>query len=96
MRFDLKQCKRIMTVTKLKIEAPKSVGSLPQHSGRNRENADDFAAYAFDMLQSLREASTREKHAFLRYLMGLAAEEAIRLAEGQSSAAAAYSVHKST
>ena len=83
-------------MTKLKIEAPKSVGSLPQHSGRNRENADDFAAYAFDMLQSLREASTREKHAFLRYLMGLAAEEAIRLAEGQSSAAATYRAHKRT
>lgn len=58
--------------------------------GRNRENVDEFAAYAFDILQSLREASTQERHRFLGYLMGLAAEEAIRLAEGQQSAAAQY------
>lgn len=56
----------------------------------NRENVDEFAAYAFDILQSLREASTQERHKFLGYLMGLAAEEAIRLAEGQQSAAAQY------
>ncbi|MEQ9145183.1 MAG: hypothetical protein RLO08_12590 [Parvibaculaceae bacterium] len=59
--------------------------------GSNRGDRDEFAAYAFDMLQSLREASTKERHAFLSYLMGLAAEEAIRLAEGEPSAAAAYS-----
>ncbi len=55
---------------------------------RNRANADEFAAYAFDMLQSLREAGRGEKYTFLSYLMGLAAEEAIRLAEGLPSAAA--------
>ncbi len=71
-------------------QVPKQVVPLRKHPGRSSGNADDYAAYAFDMLQSLREASTREKHAFLRYLMGMAAEEAYRLAEGQASAAAAY------
>lgn len=71
-------------------ETPMRPGSSDKPLRRNRENADDYAAYAFDMLQSLREASTQERHAFLRYLMGMAAEEAIRLAEGQPSAAAAY------
>ena len=66
--------------------------SAGKHPARNRENADDFASYAFDMLQSLREASTRERHAFLRYLMGLAAEEAIRLSEGHSSSIATYNM----
>lgn len=58
---------------------------------RNRASSDEFAAYAFDMLQSLREAGRGERYKFLSYLMGLAAEEAIRLAEGQPSAAAAFS-----
>ena len=65
----------------------------PQKKSRgNRENVDEFAAYAFDILQSLREASTQERHKFLGYLMGMAAEEAIRLAEGQQSAAAQFGV----
>ena len=71
-------------------KAPQKAVSTGKHPARNRESADDFAAYAFDMLQSLREASTRERHAFLRYLMGLAAEEAIRLAEGHTSSIATY------
>lgn len=56
----------------------------------NRETVDEFAAYAFDILQSLREASIQERHKFLGYLMGMAAEEAIRLAEGHQSAAAQF------
>lgn len=61
----------------------------------NRENVDEFAAYAFDILQSLREASLQERHKFLGYLMGMAAEEAIRLAEGHQSAAAQFGAQTS-
>lgn len=66
------------------------VAAAARALGRNRDNADEFAAYVFDLLQALREVSTRDEHLFLSYLMGLAAEEAIRLAEGQPSAAASY------
>ncbi len=52
---------------------------------------DDTAAYVFDMLQSLRETCSSDDHRFLSYLMGMAADEALRLAEGQASAAAAFS-----
>jgi len=52
---------------------------------------DEIAAYVFDMLQSLRETCSKDDHRFLSYLMGMAAEEALRLAEGQPSAAAALS-----
>jgi hypothetical protein len=69
----------------------RNVGEKTKKSrGGNRENMDEFASYAFDILQSLRESSTQERHRFLSYLIGLAAEEAIRLAEGQQSAAAQY------
>ncbi len=49
-----------------------------------------MAAYAFDMLQSLRETCTGDKHRFLSYLIGMAAEEAQRLSEGLPSAAAQF------
>lgn len=52
---------------------------------------DEVAAYAFDMLQSLRKTCSNDEHRFLSYLMGMAADEAVRLAEGQPSAAAAFS-----
>jgi len=51
---------------------------------------DDLAAYAFDMLQSLRETCSDDKHRFLSYLIGMAAEEAQRLSEGLPSAAAQF------
>lgn len=58
---------------------------------KSPEGDDEFAAYAFDMLQSLRETCSKDHHRFLSYLIGMAAEEALRLAEGQPSAAAALS-----
>jgi len=71
-------------------------GAQPQWKKRgNRENVDEYAAYAFDILQSLREASTEDRHKFLGYLMGMAAEEAIRLAEGHQSAAAQFGAQTS-
>jgi|GEM_PF-2922358 len=66
-------------------------GAQPRRKKRgNRENVDEYAAYAFDILQSLREASTEDRHKFLGYLIGMASEEAIRLAEGHQSAAAQF------
>lgn len=47
---------------------------------------DQVAAYAFDMLQSLRETCSEDNHRFLSYLIGMAAEEAQRLSEGLPSA----------
>ncbi len=47
---------------------------------------DQVAAYAFDMLQSLRGTCSDENHRFLSYLIGMAAEEAQRLSEGLPSA----------
>lgn len=62
-----------------------------EQASKSSVSKDEFAAYAFDMLQSLRESSQEEHHRFLSYLIGMAAEEALRLAEGQPSAVAAYS-----
>jgi hypothetical protein len=62
-----------------------------KQASKSSVSKDEFAAYAFDMLQSLRESSKNEHHRFLSYLIGMAAEEALRLAEGQPSALAAYS-----
>lgn len=46
---------------------------------------DPTAAYAGDLLVGLRKLLTRREQAFLAYLVGMAAEEAIRLAEGLPS-----------
>jgi hypothetical protein len=51
---------------------------------------DEVAAYAFDLLQSLRRTCSDDDHRFLSYLIGMAAEEAQRLSEGQPSAGAAF------
>ncbi|MCE8000297.1 MAG: hypothetical protein HEP70_15680 [Rhodobiaceae bacterium] len=51
---------------------------------------DEFAAYAFDMLRSLRDACKEDQHHFLSYLIGMAAEEAQRLSEGLPSTAAQF------
>ncbi len=53
-------------------------------------SADDVAAYAFDMLQSLRGTCADNSHHFLSYLIGMAAEEAQRLSEGLPSAASDF------
>ncbi len=47
---------------------------------------DEVATYALDMLQSLRDTCSDDKHRFLSYLIGMAAEEAQRLSEGLPSA----------
>ncbi len=60
------------------------------NSSDKRDNVDDVAAYAFDMLQSLRETCSDDNHRFLSYLIGMAAEEAQRLSEGLPSAAAQF------
>jgi hypothetical protein len=69
-----------------KVEALKIKQAYKKSSVRE----DELAAYAFDMLQSLRETCSDDKHRFLSYLVGMAAEEAQRLAEGLPSAAAQF------
>ena len=59
-------------------------------SGRKAEQGDELAAYAFDMLRSLRVSCSDDKHRFLSYLIGMAAEEAQRLSEGLPSSAAQF------
>lgn len=51
---------------------------------------DELATYAFDMLQSLRKTCSDDRHQFLSYLIGMAAEEALRLSEGLPSSAAQF------
>eukprot|EP00439_Symbiodinium_sp_Y106_P089568 s1_g2104.t1 len=55
-------------------------------TSKSAAQQDEVAAYAFDMLQSLRETCSDENHRFLSYLIGMAAEEAQRLSEGLPSA----------
>jgi len=50
-----------------------------------KAGADETARYALELLLSLKGVTNKGEHAFLSYLIGLAAEEAIRLAEGQPS-----------
>jgi|GEM_PF-4457969 len=42
---------------------------------------DPLASYSFDMLAGLTRMLERPRHAFLAYLIGMAAEEAYRLAD---------------
>lgn len=69
-----------------KVEALK----IKQANKMSSPQEDELAAYAFDMLQSLRETCSDDRHRFLSYLVGMAAEEAQRLAEGLPSAAAQF------
>ncbi len=71
----------VRKVEALKIKQAHTKSSVPE---------DELAAYAFDMLQSIRETCSDDKHRFLSYLVGMAAEEAQRLAEGLPSAAAQF------
>ncbi|MAN62707.1 MAG: hypothetical protein CMI60_12265 [Parvibaculum sp.] len=64
---------------------------IKQAYKKSSVQGDELAAYAFDMLQTLRETCSDDKHRFLSYLIGMAAEEAQRLAEGLPSAAAQFS-----
>lgn len=66
-----------------KVEALK----IKQAYKKSSVQGDELAAYTYDMLQSLRDTCSDEKHRFLSYLIGMAAEEAQRLAEGLPSAA---------
>ncbi len=70
--------------TRMKRDACKA------QTAAEEQTSDDVAAYAFDMLQSLRETCSADRHQFLSYLMGMAAEEALRLSEGLPSAAAQF------
>ena len=69
-------------------ETLKEILSRAEDVGRKRgrsKHPDQLAAYAFDLLIVLRSLTKDRKHAFLSFLIGVAAEEAIRLAEGQAS-----------
>ena len=64
-------------------------GPGPLGRGQLRSDAiDPVAAYAFDLLVALRGMLAGPQHPFLSYLIGMAAEESFRLAEGHPSAAA--------
>lgn len=63
---------------------------ITQAHKKSSVQGDELAAYTFDMLQSLRETCSDDRHRFLSYLIGMAAEEAQRLAEGLPSAAAQF------
>lgn len=65
-------------------------GASKQACKKSSRAADEQAAYAFDMLQSLRKICSGDNHRFLSYLIGMAAEEAQRLSEGLPSSAAQF------
>lgn len=75
-------------------ETLKEILTRAEDVGRKRgrsKHPDQLAAYAFDLLIVLRSLTKDRKHAFLSFLIGVAAEEAIRLAEGQESSGPTFS-----
>lgn len=55
--------------------------SETQLRGSTAKAGDPLASYSFDMLAGLTRMLERPRYAFLTYLIGMAAEEAYRLAE---------------
>lgn len=78
-------------------ETLKEILSRAEDVGRKRgrsRHPDQLAAYAFDLLIVLRSLTKDHKHAFLSFLIGVAAEEAIRLAEGHKSSGPSFDQEK--
>ena len=48
-------------------------------------NAEESAAYLFELLVAARRLAVTRRHKFLAYLIGMAAEEARLLTQGRSS-----------
>lgn len=67
---------------------------MPAGDPQAQRKADQKAAYIFDLLAGLRKLASEREYAFLSYLMGVAAEEALRLAEGLPSAGPRHSRSK--
>ena len=65
----------------LKSIIAKANRSIALSQGGEPASADATAAYILDLLLGLRSLTTDKDHQFLAYLISLAAEEAIRLAE---------------
>lgn len=78
-------------------ETLKEILARAEDVGRKRgrsKHPDQLAAYAFDLLIVLRSLTKDRKHAFLSFLIGVAAEEAIRLAEGHKSSGPSFDQEK--